>query len=513
MLADLVPLEREVRSRTRRWYVMRLRPYRTVEDRIDGTVVTLVDITERLRAERALGRSEQQLRALVRASSQALYRMNPDWSEMQELLGSGLMFSTDRPTDNWIESYIPADERERVRSAIRHAVDTNGAFDLEHRVNMRDGRVGWVQSRATAFYGDDGALLEWIGSANDITLRKRTEDALRDSEERMRVLIEGMPQIAWRADPDGGWSWSSPQWTAYTGLTSSQSRGGGWLAAVHPDDRERVRAGLRAETASGAIDVEMRVRQASTGAYRWFQTRALPVKDRHGEVIEWLGNSTDVDDLRELRERQAILVAELQHRTRNLIGMVRSMADAILRTSPGIEDFSAEFRDRLDALARVQMLLSRLGEGERLTFEELLRAELSAAGAPRDDPARVVLDGPPDVYLLSRTVQTFALALHELATNANKYGAFAQPGGRLRVTWRLQRAEGSDDPRLVVDWQESGVVMPPEGAMARGGGAGRVLIEQALPYELGATTSFVMASDGVRCSIALPISSRTPIEG
>lgn len=506
VLADLVPVEREVMSRDGTWHVMRLRPYRTVENRIDGTVLTFVDISDRLRAERALAQSERQLRALVRASSQVLYRMSPDWGEMRELFGGGLLFNTDRPSGDWIDSYIPEGERERVRSAIRQALDEKGAFDLEHQVCRADGTVGWVHSRAVAFFDEAGNATEWFGSANDVTQRRRAEEAQRDSEERLRVLIDGIPQFVWRAADDGGWTWSSPQWTAYTGLTVEASCGIGWLRALHPEDREQARHPWLSAMEPAPFDMELRIREAATGAYRWFQSRALPVKGADGEVTEWLGTSTDVDDLRKLRERQAILMAELQHRTRNLLGVVRATAETTLRTSPGLEDFGADFRDRLDALARVQGLLSRLGEGEQVAFDELLRTELSAVGAPKDDPRRVTLDGPSGVYLRSRTVQTFALALHELATNAAKYGALRQ-GGRLEVRWRLEGRDGAE-PWLSVDWRESGVAMPPDGASPQGGGAGRVLIEQALPYEMGARTSFVMAEDGVRCSISMPISNK-----
>ena len=511
VLANLVPVEREVMSRGGNWYVMRIRPYRTVENRIDGTVVSFVDISDRLRAEKALMRSERQLRALVGASSQVLYRMSPDWSRMHEILGGGILFPSDRPDVDWIDTTIPEDERQRVRSVIRHALEAKIAFDLEHKAHMADGTVGWVQSRAVAVLDEAGIITEWFGSASDVTQRRRAEDALRDSEERLRVLIEGVPQFVWRAAEGGDWTWSSPQWSAYTGLTEADSRGSGWLAALHPDDRERARAAWPSTAKVAPFDVEMRIREASTGTYRSFQARAVPVKGDGGAVVEWLGTSTDVDDLRKLRERQAILVAELQHRTRNLLGVVKATASTILRSSRGLDDFASDFQDRLGALARVQGLLSRLSEGEQVTFDDLIRTELSAVGAPKDDPARVLLDGPTDVFLRSRTVQTFALALHELATNATKYGALKHADGRLEVTWRLAAQNGEEERWLHVDWSESGVPMPSDASSPQGSGAGRVLIEQALPYELGAKTSFVMAPDGVRCSISLPVSNRTSV--
>ena len=106
---------------------------------------------------------------------------------------------------------------------------------------------------------------------------------------------------------------------------------------------------------------------------------------------------------------------------------------------------------------------------------------------------------------------SLALTLHELTTNAVKYGALHQPGAHLHVRWRIER-RAADQPWLHVEWQETGVVMPAAGAKPRGTGQGRRLIEEALPYQLKAETTYVMADDGVRCSIALPVSARTSAE-
>ena len=137
-----------------------------------------------------------------------------------------------------------------------------------------------------------------------------------------------------------------------------------------------------------------------------------------------------------------------------------------------------------------------------MTFEDLLRSELAALGAPDE---KFTLDGPAGVPLKSATVQTFSLALHELATNALKYGALASPNGHLTVRWNV--AEGDGPPRLQVDWRESGVDMTHVGDRPRGGGYGRELIERALPYQLAAKTSYALMSDGVHCSIDVPTSA------
>jgi len=334
---------------------------------------------------------------------------------------------------------------------------------------------------------------------------------LRSSEAAFRTLVEGMPQLAWRSLGGGEWTWSSPQWSDYTGQSPEESRGKGWLDALHPDDRELVMRAWESAGIRGMLDVEHRVRRARDGAYVWHHTRSAPARNEQNRIVEWLGTSTDIHALRELQERQRVLVAELQHRTFNLMGMVRSTADATIRTSASLDEFKVKFRERIEALARVQRLLSRLSDDDRLTFGELIRSELDAAGALQDGHGSVTLDGPEGVGLRSGTVQTFAMALHELTTNAVKYGALKQPGAHLSVWWRVER-RGAGQPWLRIEWHETGVVMPPAGAKPQGTGQGRRLIEQALPYQLKAEITYIMADDGVRCSIALPVSARTLAE-
>jgi two-component sensor histidine kinase len=209
-------------------------------------------------------------------------------------------------------------------------------------------------------------------------------------------------------------------------------------------------------------------------------------------------------ELRESRDRLETVVGELQHRTRNLIGVVGAIARETQRTSETFEDFNATFQDRLGVLARVQGLLFRMKEGERVTFDELIGAELSAQSAY---VGSVNLDGPNGVPLRSSTVQTLALALHELVTNSVKYGALKQPNGRLTVRWRLETFGEGGKPWLHLDWKESGVEMTISAVVAPPGtGKGRILIERALPYQFGAKTTFSMEPDGVHCTISLPVS-------
>jgi two-component sensor histidine kinase len=163
--------------------------------------------------------------------------------------------------------------------------------------------------------------------------------------------------------------------------------------------------------------------------------------------------------LRESQDRLVSVVAELQHRTRNLISVVGTIAKGTLRTSKTFDDFTATFQNRLEVLGRAQGLLFR-AEGGRVTFDELVNTELAAQSFPVGEDGPVTIDGPNGIPLRSRTVQSLAMALHELMTNAVKYGALKQPNGRLTVRWRQETLIESGEPWLHLDWKESGVEMP-----------------------------------------------------
>jgi two-component sensor histidine kinase len=207
--------------------------------------------------------------------------------------------------------------------------------------------------------------------------------------------------------------------------------------------------------------------------------------------------------LRQREEHLAVVVAELQHRTRNLISVVGTIADNTLRTSNSFDDFKVSYHNRLEVLGRAQGLLFRKKEGGRVTLDELINSELAAQSVRVGQGGPVTLDGPKDIRLRSGTVQTLAMVLHELVTNAVKYGALKQQNGHLTIRWRQETSAENGKPWLHLDWKESGVETPPLDA---GTGQGRELIERALPYQFGAQTTFALEADGVHCTISLPAS-------
>lgn len=412
----------------------------------------------------------------------------------------------------WIDAIHPLD-RPEAAAAWADAVERGHAYDHAHRLRGAKGDYRWFLVRAEPMRDEGGKVVSWFAAGTDVHDQRQAMEALEHSELRFRTMVEGMPQLVWRAIDHGQWTWSSPQWTAYTGLSEEQSRAMGWLDAIHPDDRGKARAAWACAADMGQLELEARILHAPAGRHRHFQTRASPVRDEVGAIIEWLGTSTDVDDLLRLQQHQSVLVSELQHRTRNLMTVVQAITLRTLRSSNSLEIFKECIGHRLDALARVQSLLSRR-EGARVAFDVLLREELSAHVEldAEGQGQQVELDGPEGVGIRSALVQTLALALHELATNAVKYGALATPTGHLAVDWRVAE-DGDGQKRLFVDWRESGVEnLPRHDAPSKGGGFGRELIERALPYQLGAHTSYEFEPDGIHCTIDVEVPDETLLE-
>lgn len=233
---------------------------------------------------------------------------------------------------------------------------------IERRCAAETGRANdqrWTMRADGTRFWASGLMLPLADPAQGFLkiLRDRTEHhcaelRLRENEARFRVLATHVPQIVFRSNGSGSRTWGSPQWVAFTGLDSDASVGFGWLDAIHPDDREATRAAWDAAGATGELYVEHRVLRAKDGAYRWHQTRARPI----GQELdgEWVGTTTDVHELRDLKDRQQVLMAELQHRTRNLLAVVQAIATQTARKSNSVAEFAGEFTDRLGALSRLQ---------------------------------------------------------------------------------------------------------------------------------------------------------------
>ncbi len=252
---------------------------------------------------------------------------------------------------------------------------------------------------------------------------------------------------------------------------------------------------------AGGTPVERRVDHDAGDVH--YLVRISPYRDADGHTQGVVVSFLDVTSLTraegrvitlaEAEERQQVLIAELHHRTRNLLSVVQAIAALTLGKGGTMKSFT----DRLAALGRAQALLNRKGR-DVLELREIIGLELGAYPVAAD--GRVTIAGPR-VVLCPERVQTLALALHELTTNAVKYGALTQEGGRLDISWRVEPATDEGGPRVVLDWRESGCTMPSEPPRS---GYGRQLIERALPLALGTRAELTFGKDGVRCRITLP---------
>jgi len=391
--------------------------------------------------------------------------------------------------------FIPEDRNAGVPDQERAKALAEGRAEDERWHFHKDGSYFWGSGLMMPLTAPDSGFVKIM---RDLSDRHIAERRLRDSEAIFRLLATNIPQLVFQCRGTGERTWGSPQWIAFTGLTLDESLKFGWLDAVHPDDREATVAAWRTAQESGEYHLEHRIRRAADGEYRWHQTRARSIAGSDEPAGAWVGTSTDIHDIRSLQDRQIVLLAELQHRTRNLLAIVQSIARQTLRSSPSLEIFEAHFGERLGALSRVQGLLAR-NNHQPVSLRELVTSELTAYHDRGAQPDKLTVEGPAAAVSAS-AAQTLSLALHELTTNAVKYGALSQPSARLAVRWRIETAE---EPSIVLDWRESGVAM--QSVEPKRKGYGSELIERALPYQLKARTRLGFGADGVHCQIIVPI--------
>ena len=465
--------------------------------------IVLGPVIDRLHKLRDLRTSEDRFRLVVeRARDYAIFLADAqdritDWLpgaeavygwSAEEALGqpASILFT---PEDR--EARVPEQE---VETARREGTAPNVRWHLR-----KDGGRVFIEGTVSALHDERGDVQCFLKIGQNVTERRKTEEALRESEARFRQFADASSDVLWFRNAETlRFEYVGPAFERIYGVPSGHVREGdgmrGWLKLILPEDRHRVLEAVRSVRAGEPVTYEFRIRRPSDGEARWVENTDFPLFDAMGRVQRVGGIGADITALKTGQERQAVLINELQHRSRNLLGVITAVANRTLGAGGSVPDFET----RLKALSRAQGLLSEFGS-DTVEIGALVRMELAAHVAV--EPPKVTITGP-QVHLTARQMQNFSLALHELSTNAVKYGALKEATGRLSVTWGVIR-DKRDRPKLLLEWRESGVPIRPDQVTRRG--YGRELIENALGYALRAKTEYELGEDGVRCRIEMPL--------
>jgi PAS domain S-box-containing protein len=357
-----------------------------------------------------------------------------------------------------------------------------------------------VQSEAPRIWTDgEISLVREVGERTWAAAeRVRAEAASRTSEERFRQFAGASTDVLWIRDAQT----FSPTFVSEAarrvyGVDPETLVGEAdfWTSLVVPEDRRATLMQLQHAAEGGREVQEFRIRRPSDGAFRWISRTAFPLLDERGYVQAVAGISSDVSEARQLSDHRAVLLSELQHRVRNIMGVIRSIGNRSADGAASIDDYRRTLEGRMLALARVQALLTREANAGG-SLREIIESEVKVQA---HHPHQFELVGP-NVMLSPKAVEVLTLAFHELSTNALKYGAFSVPEGTLIVSWSPFEKRGN--PWLGIDWIENGA--PPRAPSTRRG-FGSELIEARIPYELGGTGKVSIEPGGARCRMEFPL--------
>jgi PAS domain S-box-containing protein len=318
--------------------------------------------------------------------------------------------------------------------------------------------------------------------------QRQTEQELRSREEHFRLLADSLPQLVWTAGPDGRIEYTNALREKYGAIGEKD-----WEGIIHPDDRrETAEAWLRAREAGAPYEMEHRLFAVGKG-YAWHLSRASPLLDDTGKVVRWYGTTTDIDDQKHREANIRDLMAEVNHRSRNLLAVAQAIARSGVANAKTVQEFQERFSERLLGLAASQDLLTdRNWRGVPLEF--LVRAQTARCREKN------LVSGGPQVLLNPNATQTLGLALRELCDNALKHGAFSKAGGEVSLLWRINDSEA--EATLEMIWQERG---RPHVKPATTFGFGRVVIERLTAAGLNASSILSFEPDGVIWRLIAPL--------
>jgi two-component sensor histidine kinase len=336
----------------------------------------------------------------------------------------------------------------------------------------------------------------------DISERKRSERAL--AERNLQLALAGKAALVGSYAYDVGTDVMQVEegYAALHGLPDGikSTTRSEWKARVHRQDLALLET-VRSQAFSNGrseYDFEYRIVR-STGEVRWIESRSFVSYNGDGRPQRVVGVSIDITERKLAEEHLRMMVAELDHRVKNVLATVSALTSRTRDASGSVADFVAALDGRLQSMAATHQLLSSQ-QWKGIPMSDLARREL----APYAIHDNTKIDGP-DITLKAEAAQAVSMVFHELATNAAKHGALSTPDGRVVIRWyRLQN--GDADARLCIEWQETGgpAVRAPDQC-----GYGMEVIRGLLPYELDGKVDVTFAAEGVRCRFDIPLSQLT----
>lgn len=475
-------------------------PIRNEAGVVTGIFAEGIDVTPRAEAEAARRKAEAALRSrdahLSAFFNQAaagmsetdatgrFVRVNDRFCQItgrsrEELLGLRMQDIT-HPQD------LPAN-----LPLFNQAAQDGGSFEIEKRYVRRDGSPVWVHNSVTTVRDEQGAPISTICVTIDIRDRRLAEERLRESEARQRAITDATPECIKIVDAEGQLIHMNPAGLGMIEATDLQSvQGADTLALIAPEHRGTWRANhgrvITGESLSWEFDVI-----GIAGTRRQMETHAVPLPQPDGSIAQ-LAVTRDISQRKKAEEHQRLLINELNHRVKNTLAIVQGLAQQSFRGHRVPEYVRRAFDGRLAALSTAHNILTERN-WEAASLVQIIEDTI-APHRVRED--RIVAEGP-DLSISPKIAVSLALALHELATNAAKYGALSVAAGRIEIRWR------HEDRRLRLVWRESGGP-PVEAPTSRG--FGTRMIERGLAADLGGAVKIDFRPEGVVCTIDAALS-------
>jgi PAS domain S-box-containing protein len=441
---------------------------------------------ERDVAEAAMRASEARFRQLAEALPQLVWIMRADGEAIycnqrcQNFYGEAWRDLTGRL------SHIHPGDRANAANMRAEAVAAGRFFQVIVRLRSQKGRHRWHLLSVVPLEGE-GEDAIWVGTATDIDDLRRAEEV----NARLAAIVTASADAMMSFSVDGRVQTWNPAAEALFGYTEEEAIGAPASLLVPLDCPEGPRGVFDRALAGETVRTEG-VRVAKTGERIEVAITAAPIRAGDGAVVGIKATMRDIREENAIERRQQLLINELNHRVKNTLATVQAIASQTLRSSATDQDARNAFEARLLALSKVHNVLTRQN-WEAVSLSDVAAEVLAPHGG--EDPARFRIDGP-DVRLDPRLALPIAMALHELATNAVKYGPLSDGSGCVRIEWRLEAA--SEGRRLRLRWAEQGG--PPVAPPTRKGFGSR-LIERSLALELGGKVTIDYAPTGVVCTI------------